>query len=331
MTVSTSPTASTPLVAVVGATGVQGGSVVRALRESPTEYRVRGFTRDASRPAAKKLAADGVEVVQVSMSVENRAAVFKAFEGADFVFITTNWLEHRDNERELAEAKLMIEAAAAASVRGIIYSSLPNTAQRTNGKYPTPPQFAAKVAAAEYGRSAAVAVPFAEVQLVPYASNFIHYFPPAKEVVRSGEGETTRWVLRLPVPADTILPGIDAEVDCGLFVRRVIEAKVFPDRERFAVWGYQTTIGEQMQQLAEVTGKNVVYEALDPEAFRAHLVGLGVPQFVAKTSGDVFLAIEEFGAFQDELDMSHEGLARKPRSWKEFVEANREAWDAVLV
>ena len=74
---------SAPLVAVVGATGQQGGSVVAVLKASTKQYRIRAFTRDATKPAAQALAEDGVEVVAVNIVVENSDAVRKAFEGVD--------------------------------------------------------------------------------------------------------------------------------------------------------------------------------------------------------------------------------------------------------
>lgn len=52
----------TKLVVVIGATGVQGGSVVAALKNNP-EYKIRAITRNASSDSAKKLAAEGIEVV----------------------------------------------------------------------------------------------------------------------------------------------------------------------------------------------------------------------------------------------------------------------------
>jgi uncharacterized protein YbjT (DUF2867 family) len=78
---------SAPLIAVVGATGAQGGSVVRALAESDKSYRVRGFTRDATKPAALELSKLGVAVFVVSLVVENKEEMYKAFVGADFAFV----------------------------------------------------------------------------------------------------------------------------------------------------------------------------------------------------------------------------------------------------
>jgi hypothetical protein len=56
------------LITVFGATGNQGGSVIRAIQADPAlskEFKIRGITRDPSKPAAKDLAAKGVEVVSV--------------------------------------------------------------------------------------------------------------------------------------------------------------------------------------------------------------------------------------------------------------------------
>ena len=56
------------ILTVFGATGVQGGSVARAVLSHPQlskEYKVRGVTRDATKPAATVLEVQGIEVVQV--------------------------------------------------------------------------------------------------------------------------------------------------------------------------------------------------------------------------------------------------------------------------
>jgi uncharacterized protein YbjT (DUF2867 family) len=85
---------SAPLVAVVGVTGVQGGSVVNGLAESDKPYRVRGFSRDASKPAAQAMTAKGVDVVSVSLIVDNKDAVYKAFAGADVAYVRASLFFH---------------------------------------------------------------------------------------------------------------------------------------------------------------------------------------------------------------------------------------------
>jgi len=81
MTISQDSTS--PLVVVVGAAGKQGSSVISALAASSKSYRVRGFTRDPTKPAAKAVAAKGVELIAVDVSVENTDAVKGAFRGVD--------------------------------------------------------------------------------------------------------------------------------------------------------------------------------------------------------------------------------------------------------
>jgi uncharacterized protein YbjT (DUF2867 family) len=90
MPISSSPSA--PLIVIVGSTGNQGGSIVQALTESDRPYRIRGLTRDVTKPAVQKLARQGVETVNVTLSVENADAVQKVFKGADYVFVSSFFL-----------------------------------------------------------------------------------------------------------------------------------------------------------------------------------------------------------------------------------------------
>lgn len=80
-------TLSAPLVVVVGVTGNQGGSVVKALAESDKPYRIRGLTRDVTKQAARELSAGGVDMVAVALTSDNATDACEVFKGADIVFV----------------------------------------------------------------------------------------------------------------------------------------------------------------------------------------------------------------------------------------------------
>jgi NmrA-like family len=90
MKVSQEPCA--PLVAVVGATRIQGGSVINALIESVKPYHLRGLTRDTSKPAACKLIDQGVEMVGVTIGTDNAEKMCQGSEGASIVFVSASIL-----------------------------------------------------------------------------------------------------------------------------------------------------------------------------------------------------------------------------------------------
>ena len=76
------------LICVVGATGNQGGSVAQRFLRDPT-FKVRGITRNRASPAAEKLAAQGVEVVQANL--DDVESLKRAFDGASIIFSVTNY------------------------------------------------------------------------------------------------------------------------------------------------------------------------------------------------------------------------------------------------
>lgn len=76
---------------VFGATGKQGGSVVKTLLAHPTlstQYKLRAVTRDPSKPNGEALKKQGVEVIKADLN--DKESVRKAVEGSQVVFGVTN-------------------------------------------------------------------------------------------------------------------------------------------------------------------------------------------------------------------------------------------------
>src|SRR4026209_2399478 len=111
------------IIAVVGATGAQGGGLARAILAEPNSgFSVRAITRDPSKDKAKALAAKGAEVVKAD--IDDVESLKKAFAGAYAVYGVTNFWEHFSAEKEKAQAKNIADAAKAAGVKHVIWSTL---------------------------------------------------------------------------------------------------------------------------------------------------------------------------------------------------------------
>ncbi len=130
------------LIAVVGATGLQGKGVVNALKKNGS-FTVRAITRN---PDKYKGNADEVVLGELT----NLTSLTNAFKGAYGVFVMTNFWEGAD---ELTQGKLAIEAAKKANVTHFIWSTLPNVEAISKGKYDVP-HFTAKAKVDEIVKTA---------------------------------------------------------------------------------------------------------------------------------------------------------------------------------
>jgi uncharacterized protein YbjT (DUF2867 family) len=111
------------IIAGVGATGMQGGGLVRALEnEQDGAFKARALTRNVTSDKAKALAVLGVEVVTADLDDLN--GLQRAFAGAYGAFCVTNFWEHLSPEKELAQAANLAEAAKRASLQHVIWSTL---------------------------------------------------------------------------------------------------------------------------------------------------------------------------------------------------------------
>jgi uncharacterized protein YbjT (DUF2867 family) len=123
------------IIAVVGATGSQGGGLARAILDDPDgPFTLRALTRHADSPKAKEFAARGAEVVEANL--DDEASVRTAFDGAYGAFVVTNfWVQRTPEEEaarsrgqmELDQAEIAARAAKAAGLKHVVWSTLEDT------------------------------------------------------------------------------------------------------------------------------------------------------------------------------------------------------------
>jgi uncharacterized protein YbjT (DUF2867 family) len=114
------------IIAVVGATGAQGGGLARAVLADPDGgFAVRALTRDPSKDTAVALADRGAEVVQADL--DDEASLTAAFDGAYGAYCVTNFWEHFSGDKEVEQAGNLARAAKAAGIKHAIWSTFEDT------------------------------------------------------------------------------------------------------------------------------------------------------------------------------------------------------------
>ncbi|KAJ7157922.1 NAD(P)-binding protein [Mycena crocata] len=300
---------SAPLVVVVGATGQQGGSVVKALAGSDKEYRIRGFTRDVSKPAAEALKKLGVEVVQLSIVLENVKEVHAAFAGANIAYLVTNFWEHANMQKEIDEGKMMIDAAKAGGVDRIVWSGLPAVTKLSKGKFTHVYHFDGKAVVTEYGRQSGV--PFVNVQAGFYAQNFL-----GNSMVNKLDDGT--FAIQWAVSPKTVMPIIDIENDYGEFVREVLEQPVFPNGTEVYTSSEDISIVDIASQLSAGTGKTVAFKPYTVDEWQKAYEASGIPPAIATDIIEGFQFFDEVGYYGGQPSSR---LARPTTKWAEFVKS----------
>ncbi|KAH8922466.1 NAD(P)-binding protein [Atractiella rhizophila] len=316
MTISKDPSA--PLFAVVGSTGMQGGSVIKALAQSPTVYRVRAITRDPSKESAKALAAKGCEIIASDIGTLEGAR--KAFVGANFVFAVAPLASYdveNFREKHFAEGKAQVDGAKAEGVKTFVWSGLTNLGELTKGTVKVD-HFDAKAEVTDYARSIP-GMTVLDVQPGSYASNHFSWFVPRKQ-------DDGSYLLSFTLDPDTPFPVIDAPEDYGKYVVAAVENGV---TQVFAAPGY-TTPAQVAEAFAKASGKKVVYQRMPDE----ELFGIvNSHQNVALATNLVatFRAIREVGYYGGtDLAESNKILTTPTRSFAQTLAANKEVVDKIF-
>ncbi|MBJ7341112.1 NmrA/HSCARG family protein [Mycolicibacterium sp.] len=266
--------ANDKVIAVVGATGSQGGGLVRAILEDPAqEFRVRALTRSAQSANARELASAGADVVEADL--ENGPSLRAAFEGIDGAFVVTNYWAPRtaDDEAkrtrasmELTQADTAALAAKQAGVGHVIWSTLEDTREffgsdddvpDVDGAYKVP-HFDAKAEADALFREYDVPTTFLRTTL--FYEGFTDSMGPRRR-------EDGKLVLTLPM-ADQRLPGI-AVADIGRTALGIFRRGAEFIGSTVSIAGDHLTGEQYAAAMGDALGEEVHYQPLGWNEFRA--------------------------------------------------------------
>lgn len=257
---------SKKIIAVIGATGAQGGGLVRAILNDPSgNFTARAVTRDINSEKAKALAALGAEVV--AGDVDDEASLQRAFAGAYGAYCVTFFWAHFSPERERAEASAMARAAKAAGLKHVIWSTLEDTRERVpladnrmptlQGKYKVPHFDAKGEANAEFTHSG---VPTTLLLTSFYWDNLIYFgMGPRK-------GPDGNLVFALPM-GDKKLPGIAAE-DIGHCAYGIFKAGTEFIGKAVGIAGEHPTGGQMAASLGKALKQAVNYYPMPFDDYR---------------------------------------------------------------
>src|SRR5581483_9128004 len=253
------------VIAVVGATGAQGGGLVRAmLADAEHEFRPRGVTRDPDSERARALKELGVELVQADL--DDRTSLERAFAGAYGAFCVTNFWEHFSADREIEQADNQAAAAKAASLEHVIWSSLEDTRRFvTDDRMPTlqekykVPHFDAKEVAEAAFREAGV--PTTVLRTAFYWENFIFFGLGPK---RGSDG-----VLAVTYPLGTSRMPSMAAADIGKIALGIFKRGDEYIGKTVSVAGEHLSGADLAEKFTHALGEEVRYVDVDLDVARA--------------------------------------------------------------
>ncbi|HEX4562103.1 MAG TPA: NmrA/HSCARG family protein [Gemmatimonadales bacterium] len=255
------------IIAVLGATGQQGGGVARAIAKGKSGgFKARAITRDAKSEKARALAALGAEVVEAN--VDDVESLKRAFAGAYGAYCVTFFWDHFSGVKETAQGRAMAQAAKAAGVQHAIWSTFEDTRKSiplTDNRMPTlqsnykVAHFDAKADAnAEFTR---LGVPTTFLLTSFYWENLIYFGSGPKK------GPDGKLALTYPM-GDKKLPGIAAE-DIGKCAYGIFKRGKEFIGKTLGVAGEHLTGAQMAAALTKALGQEVRYNDVPADVFRS--------------------------------------------------------------
>jgi uncharacterized protein YbjT (DUF2867 family) len=255
------------IIAVLGATGAQGGGLVRAITsDKNSEFTARAVTRDVNSDKAKELAKLGAEVV--AADVDDVESLKRVFVGAYGAYCVTFFWAHFSVEKEIAEVKNMAEAARHAGLKHVIWSTLEDTRKwvplndnrmpTLQGKYKVP-HFDGKGESDQAFTDHGVPTTFLLTSF--YWDNFIFFGSGPQK------GPDGKLALTFPMD-DKKLPSMAAE-DIGKCAYGIFKKGNQYIGKTVGIAGEHLTGAQMAAAFTKALGQEVRYNNVPPEVYRS--------------------------------------------------------------
>jgi uncharacterized protein YbjT (DUF2867 family) len=255
------------IIAIVGATGAQGGSLARAILSDRTSaFAVRAITRDVNSEKAKILAKSGAEVV--AANIDDLDSLKRAFTGAYGVYCVTFFWVHFSAEKEVAEGSAMAHAARDAGIQHAIWSTFEDTRKFIPLSDNRMPTIKGKYKVAHFDGKSEVDHVFTDLGVPTtflltsfYWENLIYFGAGPKK------GADGKLAITFPM-GDKKLPAISSE-DIGKCAYGIFKRGHEFIGKRVGVAGEHLTGAQIAAALTKALGREVRYNNVSPDVYRS--------------------------------------------------------------
>ena len=278
------PAAMSPILAVFGATGQQGASVITHVLNDPTlsqTYQIRAITRSATSEKAQRLLQNNEKVQVVEADIHNRASLERALTDAHTIFAMTVPDFGPDGfQTEYDNGTMIVDVAVERGASYLIFSTLPSVNQISGGKYKSA-HFDAKAEVERYIRGLPIKSAF--ISLGTFMTKFHTFFATRPSPSDNG----TFLITGVNTPTARKMPLIDVTGDTGKFVGAILA-----DPEKYAGATFCAAVAlyswdDVAAAISKVTGKRVEYRQVSVEEFKT---GFPFDDVI-----DGLVSVEEFG------------------------------------
>ena len=255
------------IIAVAGATGAQGGGLVRAILNDPERrFAVRALTRDVTSEKARTLEAAGADVV--AADVNDGESLTRAFDGAYGAYCVTFYWEHYSPELEITHGTALAHACKAAGVQHALWSTFEDARSYLSPSDPRMPVLMERFRVPHFDSKAEVDAVFKSLGVPTtfyltsfYWENMIYFGSGPKKVA---EGQ---YALTMPI-GDKKLPSIAAE-DLGKAAYGIFKAGPTYIGQTVGVAGEHLTGAQMAASLTNALGVPVAFHAVSPDTYRS--------------------------------------------------------------
>ncbi|BGP17627.1 hypothetical protein JCM10213_001278 [Rhodosporidiobolus nylandii] len=303
------------MIAVVGATGTQGRSVVASLLSS-TDTSVRALSRDPANAAS--VLGSNSRLTIVKADLDEPESLKTALEGAQAVFAMT-----ATGPAEQQQGRNLVDAIKASGIEHLVLASLPSITKASGGKFPHVFYFDSKAAIEEYAREQLPTV----TTVVP-GVDYSHLARPLYSQ-RLPDG-TVRFCSRNQQPG----AGLYDAADVGVFVAAILSKPLsVVSGKTYPVMSTPSSLSDFAAVYAAKTGDKVVVDPLSKEEIHSLMSGQPFAEVIEAAVNDAFDYLDStgldticYGTMRLSEDSSFSDLGVKATSFAAWLETS--GWKA---